>query len=111
LTEPVASESPAPILLDRVFDESEGVLDLVRRHGPYWNQSRYQPTVRRAAAATTPARHPYAMDGGFPPLFRGNWADDSMTVEGAAALLANPVLRDAARSLFGGAPVNRPSFT
>jgi hypothetical protein len=108
---PVVSEPalPAPLLLDRAFDEPEGVLDLVRRHGPYWNQSRYQPAARRAAAATTPAGHPYAMDGGFPPLFRGNWADASMTVDGAAPLLANPVLHDAARSLFGGA-FSEPAF-
>jgi hypothetical protein len=100
---------PTPVLLDCVFDEPEGVLDLVRRHDPYWNQSRYQPAARRAAAATTPAGHPYAMDGGFPPLFRGNWADDSMTVEGAAPLLASPMLRDAALSLLGGAACD-PTF-
>jgi hypothetical protein len=100
---------PTPVLLDCVFDEPEGVLDLVRRHDPYWNQSRYQPAARRAAAATTPAGHPYAMDGGFPPLFRGNWADDSMTVEGTAPLLASPMLRDAALSLLGGAACD-PTF-
>jgi hypothetical protein len=111
LTGPVLSEPalPAPVLIHRVFDKPEAVFDLVRRHGPYWNQSRYQPAVRRAAAAATPAGHPYAMDGGAPPLFRGNWADDSITVEGAAPLLANPVLHDAARSLFGGAACE-PTF-
>jgi hypothetical protein len=49
------------------------------------------------------------MAGGSPPLFRGDWANTSMVVEGAAPLLGNPVLHDAARSLFGGA-VSVPTF-
>ncbi len=91
-----------PILVDRVFDDPDAVLDLVRRHGPYWNQARYQPDGQRAAAATTPAGHPYAMPGGSPPLFRGNWADPSTAAADVGPLLASPVLHAAARSLFGG---------
>lgn len=91
-----------PILVPRVFDDPAQVLDLVAQHAPYWNQARYQPANRRAAAATTPAGHPYAMDGGAPPLFRGNWADATQAVDGAGPLLGAPVLHAAARSLFGG---------
>jgi hypothetical protein len=97
----VCSDVP-PILIDRVFDDPDGVLYLVERHGPYWNQSRYQPAGQRAAAATTPAGHPYAMAGGSPPLFRGNWADASTAAVGIGPLLASSVLHAAARSLFGG---------
>jgi hypothetical protein len=103
-----ASASPA-LLIDRVFDDPAGVLGLVNRQGPYWNQSRYAPAGQRAAAATIPAGHPYAMAGGFPPLFRGNWADSSMTIDEARPLLASPVLHEAARSLFGGS-VSIPSY-
>jgi hypothetical protein len=101
LPEPEPSDV-RPILLYRVFDAPARVLDLVERHGPYWNQSRYQPVGQRAAAAATPAGHPYAMAGGSPPLFRGNWADSSMAAEGVGPLLASPVLHAAARSLFAG---------
>ena len=108
LPEPEPSDVP-PILIDRVFDDPARVLDLVERHGPYWNQSRYQPVGQRAAAAATPAGHPYAMAGGSPPLFRGNWADSSMAAEGVGPLLASPVLHAAARSLFAG-PMTATSF-
>jgi hypothetical protein len=101
LPEPEPADVP-PLLIGRVFENPAMVLDLVKRHGPYWNQSRYQPAGQRAAAATTPAGHPYAMAGGSPPLFRGNWADTSMAAEGVGPLLASPVLHAAARSLFAG---------
>src|ERR1700729_2243511 len=91
-----------PILIDRVFDDPERVLELVGGLGPYWNQSRYQPAGQRAAAATTPAGPPYAMPDGSPPLFRGNWADASTAASGVGALLASPALHAAARSVFGG---------
>jgi hypothetical protein len=102
-------ETAPPLLLEHVFDHPTSVLDLVVRHEPYWNQSRYQPAAPRAAAATTPAGHPFAMAGGSPPLFRGNWADTSMVVEGATPLFDDPVLHHAARSLFGGI-ISVPSF-
>jgi len=72
----------APLLVGRVFGDPGLVLDLVARHGPYWNQTRYLPPTRRAAAATTPAGHPWAMEGGSPPLFRGDWHDRLTTLDG-----------------------------
>jgi hypothetical protein len=105
----LTEQVPPPVLVDRVFDDPGLVLDLVRRHEPYWNKSRYQPESRRAAAATTPAGHPFAMTGGAPPAFRGDWADATMVVDGAAPVRGNPVLHAAARSLFGGSS-SEPTF-
>jgi hypothetical protein len=31
----VNADVPVPILIDRVFEDPAGVLDLVERHGPY----------------------------------------------------------------------------
>ncbi|HEY2281612.1 MAG TPA: hypothetical protein VGI00_24905 [Streptosporangiaceae bacterium] len=97
------------MLVDQVFDDPDEVLELVVRHAPYWNQARYQPANRRVAAATTPAGHPYAMDGGAPPLFRGNWADAKQIVDDAGPLLDAPALHNAAQVLFGGR-LSVPSF-
>jgi hypothetical protein len=92
----------APLLLDRVFDDPGLVLDLAARHAPYWNQTRYLPATRRAAAATVPAGHPWAMEGGSPPLFRGDWHDQVTTVAGAGSLLVSPALLEGAIRLFEG---------
>ena len=43
------------------------------------------------------------MEGGSPPLFRGDWHDRLTTLDGVRLLLASPVLRAAAVRLFGGA--------
>jgi hypothetical protein len=37
---PVLPDVP-PILIDRVFDDPDRVLDLVERHGPYWKPGRH----------------------------------------------------------------------
>jgi len=109
VTGPVTGQTTPPVLVERVFDDPVLALALVDRHAPYWNQSRYQPANRRAAAATTPAGHPYAMDGGAPPLFRGNWADATEVANGTGPLLATPALHAAAQQVFGGI-VSVPSF-
>jgi hypothetical protein len=97
----------APVLLDRVFDDPGPVLDLIARHGPYWNQAaRYLPAAQPAANATAPSGHPWAMDGGLPPLFRADWHEwhsPEATAPGVEPLLASPVLAEAALRLFGGA--------
>jgi hypothetical protein len=94
---------PTPLVLDRVFDDPARLEPLIVRHAPYWNQVQYQPAPVRTASAATPAGHPFAMEGGAPPLFRGNWADVGTNVEGVEELVAAPVLRAAALELFGGA--------
>jgi hypothetical protein len=97
------TDFPAPLVLDRVFDDPGRLEELIVRHAPYWNQAQYQPVPVRAASAATPAGHPFAMEGGAPPLFRGNWAHGGTTVEGIEELIDLPVLHHAGRQLFGGA--------
>src|SRR5450755_3356733 len=104
-----SSRPTTPLLLADVLSEPRHVRDLVERHAPYWNQARYQPAERRAAAAVTPAGHPFAMDGGAPPLYRGDWADADMAVDGVEPVVDSPVLADASCRLFGGVHP-RPTF-
>lgn len=100
------TEIAAPVLVDRVFDDLGLVPGLIARHGPYWNQAaRYLPPSQPAASATAPSGHPWAMDGGLPPLFRADWHEwhsPAATAPGVEPLLASPVLEEAARRLFGG---------
>ncbi len=91
-----------PILLDKVFDDPERLEPLIVRHAPYWNQVRYMPASGRAAAATMPTGHPFALDGGAPPLFRGDWLHGRDRVGGLEELIEAPVLLDSAQRLFGG---------
>jgi len=99
----------APLLLDRVFDDPAAIEDLLVRHAPYWNQVRYTPAGTRAAAATMPAGHPFALEGGAPPLFRGDWLQWPQQVDGVTELVEAPVLLDGARRLFDGASA-APTF-
>jgi hypothetical protein len=99
----------APLHLQDVLPDPGRVRELVEGHGPFWNQARYQPAEARSAAAVTPTGHPFAMEGGAPPLYRGDWADVDMVVEGAEALVTSPVLADASCRLFGGVHP-RPTF-
>jgi hypothetical protein len=93
---------PHPILLDKVFDDPGRIETLLIRHAPYWNQVRYMPAASRASAATMPAGHPFALEGGAPPLFRGDWLGGRDQVEGVEELVGAPVLLEAAKNLFGG---------
>jgi hypothetical protein len=49
------------------------------------------------------------MEGGSPPLYRGDWADADTAVDGVEALVGSPVLIDASCRLFGGVHP-RPTF-
>ena len=99
---------PAPVFLPQALEDPERLRPQLEAAAPYWNQARYVPTPKRAAAATTPVGHPFAMEGGAPPLFRGNWLERGHPV-GAAAdrldvtwLVDAPRLMAAASDLFNG---------
>jgi hypothetical protein len=104
-----ASTLVTPLLLDHVLEDPSVVEDLLVRHAPYWNQAQYQPPSPALASVVTPAGHPFAMAGGAPPLFRGNWADDHLRLDGIEPILEAPRLLAAARQLFDGQHA-RPSF-
>ena len=93
---------PAPIVLGEVFADPGALAARIGERGPYWNQARYIP-AGRAAAATAPPGHPLARaDGSAPPVFREDWAYFGPLVEGVEYLLDHGPFVDAARALFGG---------
>lgn len=93
-----------PILIDRAYEDPERIRSLVRRGGPYW------PTIRYVASATE-----LGIYGGgekklaVAPWFRSDWAYGDVRVDGAEAVLHNPVFVDAARRLFD-AEIVRPQI-
>lgn len=93
---------PTPILLDLVLDDPERLRWLLERSAPYPNQLRSQPAAGRAAAAVAPPGHPFAMPGGAPPLFRGDWVVAGQPIADVADLAGSPILHEAAGRLWGG---------
>jgi hypothetical protein len=94
-----------PVVLDRVVDDREQVLDLINAHQPYWPVQRYFANSAEYAALSgqdEPAQMIIA------PVFRGNWATDGEPLDGVGPILNSPRFVDAARQLFD-AEIVRPT--
>jgi hypothetical protein len=112
---PVPTVLHRPVLVERVFDDVELPLRLVRQHAPYLPVQRYfanaaEEAVQNAAKSIDESgQRSRERAGGASltvmPVFRGDWAYDVPLVEGAELVLANERLAEAARSVFGGAVV------
>lgn len=96
----------APVVLDRAVDDPAAVHALIDAHSPYWPVQRYFANSAEYAALSGQAEPTQMI---IAPVFRGNWATDGEPLDGVAPILTSERFAAAARAVFGGAQIVRPT--
>lgn len=94
-----------PVVIDHAFADPERIRALVPQNAPYWPTLRYVANEAELAATGGDGQRPTVVM----PWFRGDWAYDEPTVEGADEILATPSFAEAARAVFD-AEIVRPQI-